>query len=118
MENKDLFTDETDKSLLTAFAWWEKKRVIYNMIMLITGLIIMLYFGDFDLLSLIGIILYGLIANIFYCLGFFIELAARHYFKSEKDFKQTRELIFWAGLIFSIVLTIWLGELSSMLVPD
>ncbi len=118
MEDKNMFTEEPDKPLLTAFAWWGKKKLLYNLVMLVTGVAVILKIGDFDFISLLSVIFYGLLANTFYCLGFFIKIAFRHYFKSEKDFKQSKEIIFWMGLIFSVVLTIWLGELSSMLVPD
>lgn len=30
MEDTDLFNDNTDKTLLAAFAWWERRRVLYN----------------------------------------------------------------------------------------
>jgi hypothetical protein len=117
MENKDLFTDEKDKMLLTAFAWWEKKRIVYNMVLLVTGGITLFMLQGFDPLMLIGVLIYGVFANVFYCLGFFIEMASHHYFKSDRDFTSTRVTIFWIGLIFSVFITLFMGSLLSLPVP-
>lgn len=112
MENKPLTDNDTDSSLLSAFAWWEKKRLVYNMVLFVIGIIPVLSFDSIDLFDLIGILLYGLLANVFYCLGFFIEISFKLYFKSDKYFNSKREPLFWAGLIFSVCLTAFLSNLA------
>ncbi|MEI2737588.1 MAG: hypothetical protein V9F01_02245 [Chitinophagaceae bacterium] len=115
MEEKDIFETRENKSLLSAFAWWEKKRIIYNAVVGASGIYILFSEGlELTIIDFIGIIVYGTVANIFYCLGFLIEVGAKHYFKSEKDFSKSRNALFWAGLVFSVLITLWLGSISSM----
>lgn len=113
MENKDIITDEKDKNLLSAFAWWEKQRIIFNAIVGtagISGLIIAS--PKLALIDIVGILVYGIIANLFYGIGFFIEIGTKHYFKSDKDFRNIRVTLFWLGLIFSTAIT-FLSSITS-----
>ena len=116
MVEKELFTpkQKEDKLLLTAFGWWEKKRIIYNIVVGCAGVFILFTNGgEFTIPNFIGIIIYGLLANLFYSLGFLIEIGAKHYFKSDRDFGKIREGLFWAGLILSVIITIFLGSIST-----
>ncbi len=115
MQQQDLFHEEKDKSLLAAFAWWEKKRVLYNIIVGVAGIIVLLLLPYFSILDLLGVIIYGVIVNLFYSLGFLIEVAARHYFKSDIDFTEKRETFFGAGLIFSVLVTLGIGFLIFLM---
>ncbi len=115
MEEKDIFETPDNKSLLSAFAWWEKKRIIYNAVIGASGIYVLFSGGwELTIIDLIGIIIYGTMANLFFCLGFLIEVGAKHYFKSEIDFSKKRDALFWAGLIFSVLITVWLGTISSI----
>ena len=71
--------------------------------------------GDFYLGDLVGVVLYAVIANLFYSLGFFIEIGARYYFKSTRDFTEMRKTLFNLGLAFSISITVAVGVLLSIL---
>jgi hypothetical protein len=115
MEQKDLFTDDVDKTLLTAFSWWEKRRLFYNLVIGLVGVIILFIYPFFSLLDLAGVIFYGIIANLFYSLGFFIEVAAKYYFKSDIDFTDKRKTLFTLGLIFSVLTTIAVGFFFMMI---
>jgi hypothetical protein len=111
-EQTDLLQDELarqEKGLLYAFGWWEKKRILYNIVIFVTG-IVTLYFTElFRLLPtgdlVVGIILWGLLANLAYCLGFFTEIAFKHYLKSSLDFTKGRQILFWLGVFISVLLT-------------
>lgn len=112
MEQQDLFSDKEDKSLLSAFAWWEKRRLAYNLIIGATGVIcvfILSLIPFLELTDLIGIVAYGIIANMFYSSGFLIEVAAKHYFRSKMDFTEKRKIFFAIGLILSVLITIGLS---------
>lgn len=82
MEHQDIFPDETDKPLLAAFAWWEKRRPAYNLVVGITGLVVLFFLGEFSLLTLAGVLIYDLVVNVFYSTGFLLEVVDKHYFKS------------------------------------
>jgi hypothetical protein len=109
MEQSDIFPDEKDKSLLTAFAWWEKRRPAYNMVVGITGLVVLFFLGEFSLLTLAGVLLYGLVANVFYSTGFLLEVVDKHYFKSSLDISERKNELFWIGLLFSGLVTFGIG---------
>ena len=115
METTDIFTDEVDRSLMTSFAWWEKRRLVYNLLMALSGLFAIILIGSFYLDDLVVVLLYGVIANLFYSLGFFIEIGARYYFKSDRDFAEIRKTLFGIGLAISIGVTIAIGMLFSII---
>jgi hypothetical protein len=99
-----------------AVVWWEIRRIPYNLIMLVVGLSsLSVYYAignrlaepgdEFDgpLGFLIGGILYGIMANIFYTLSWVTEIVW-----SDGDTSRTemlRRKIFRRGLIVSVVLT-------------
>jgi len=111
MEQQDLFNDQEDKSLLSAFAWWEKRRLFYNLAVGITGLMCLLL-NPFLFTYPLGILIYGILANLCYSLGFFIELVTKYYFKSKMDFTEKRKMLFILGVISSILLTIGIAYIS------
>ena len=99
-DKKDLFNLDPDKSLLTAFGWWEKRRWIYNVVVGFTGAFFMFLMPMISSFDVLGIIFYGLLANLFYSLGFLIEVVARYYFKNESDFTDRRNLMFGNARVF------------------
>ena len=104
-DKKDLFDLEPDKSLLTAFGWWEKRRWIFNLVVGLTGSIFFFLVPSFNSFDILGVLVYGILANLCYCTGFLIEVAARYYFKNESDFTRKREFLYAAGLLFSVLVT-------------
>lgn len=104
-DKKDLFDLEPDKSLLTAFGWWEKRRWIFNLVMGLTGSVIFFLIPSVETLDILGVLVYGILANLCYCTGFLIEVVARYYFKNESDFTRKREFLYGAGLLFSVLVT-------------
>ena len=103
MDQQDL--PANDESLLTAFAWWEKRRLVYNLIVGCSGLFGIVLFPFFGLITLLGILIYGFMTNVFYTFGFIIEVASKHYFKSKDNLIPRRKTLFIAGLIFSVLMT-------------
>jgi hypothetical protein len=104
-DKKDLFDLEPDKSLLNAFGWWEKRRWIYNLVVGLTGAFFLFLMPMITAFDVLGIILYGLLANLCYSTGFLLEAVARYYFKNVSDFSEKRKLFFGAGLVLSVVIT-------------
>lgn len=96
--------------------WWELRRLLYNLILLIVGVtaiagiewlmtkVIPLGQDAVEPVSLVlGVLVYGVLANVCYTLGWVIELWGR---KTEPlAARQRARWMFRAGLIFSCVLT-------------
>jgi hypothetical protein len=114
-ESKDLFNIEKDISILSAFGWWEKRRWIYNIVVGFTGVFFMFLMPMVTSFDIIGIVIYGLLANLCYSLGFLIEVVARYYFKNESDFMDRRKLMFGAGLVISVLATAFLATAWGLL---
>jgi hypothetical protein len=109
MKEKDLFPDKDENTLYAAFSWWEKKRLLYNIIIGITGLMGMLWYMGYIPLKpydIIGMLAWGFMANIFYFGGFLLEPVFKYYFKPDIDFADKRSNFFWAGTVFSVLITI------------
>jgi hypothetical protein len=84
--------------------WWEKKRIWYNLIMLVFGVwqIILEEPDTFDLADIKCVIIYGIGANLFYSSGILIELLDDYYLKSFFKFKRFRWVFLIIGLLFSL----------------
>ncbi|NVK04659.1 MAG: hypothetical protein HWD92_07540 [Flavobacteriia bacterium] len=104
--------DQSKSNGLTeALAWWEKKRLLYNVIVGISGLFTLFSLsGDFGVSELlIGALFFGIGANAFYSLGFLLESWNHHYLKNSIKFESVRLPLFLLGLIFSVGLTLLLA---------
>jgi len=100
-----------------AIAWWEIRRIPYNLVLLILGSASVLVVESVGarvfppgvdavepLSLLLGVVIYGVAANLLYTLGWITEILW-----TSGDTSRTEALrpkIFWLGLIFSSTLTI------------
>jgi len=116
-----------DQSLISTkevIGWWESRRIPYNLLVGSVGVVsIFLVFisailgelifnepsiiPDPPIFMIFGIILYGIMANIFYTAGWVVELTIRRLWPKESDSFAT--LSFRLGIIFSVLLTITPG---------
>lgn len=85
------------------------RRKWYNLILFVFGLILVLrdlYTVLFLGLSLtiIFIIIYGVCANLFYSLGWGVEILLKYYLDSPIE-KYPRQFLYVLGLIFSLIIT-------------
>jgi ABC-type branched-subunit amino acid transport system permease subunit len=103
-----------------AIGWWETRRIPFNLIVGIAGIIstvvvcvvglggYFLFDGDFaippPLFAAFEVLLYGIAANVFFTGGWLAELIVRKIWPIEADRFAT--LSFSLGLIFSVVLTL------------
>jgi len=103
-----------------AIGWWEMRRIPFNLIVGIAGILSItvvcfvglgshfLFDGDFaippPLLAAFGVLLYGIAANLFFTGGWLAELIVRKIWPVEADRFST--LSFSLGLIFSVVVTL------------
>ena len=87
--------------------WWEKKRIWYNLIMLVFAVwqIIKEEPDTFSFDETIGVIIYGLGANILYSIGILIELLDEYYLKTFFKLKRFRWFFLIIGTLFSVLYT-------------
>jgi hypothetical protein len=115
--NQDLFPEEDKNSFEAAFAWWEKRRLRYNLIVGLPGLLFLLIHYrvmGFHLSTIISAVVIGIIANGFYCLGYLTEFFLKYYFHSTIDFADKRNTVFWLGTVFSIFALLLLGFVAEV----
>jgi hypothetical protein len=98
------------QSLNAALDWWEKKRLWFNLIVGISGLIvIVIFYSSFQFVNLIGAVFYGVLMNIMYSLGFFLEALDLHYLKGKLNLFKFRNFFFISGVILVGLFTLVSG---------
>lgn len=116
-------TTRTSLSSAQVIWWWELRRLAYNGALLIIGI---LSIAGMELVMssalptgtdaiepmilMILVLLYGIMANLVYTLGWIVELATRKYGRTLA--RQRARRMFQAGFVFSCVLTtlpFWFG---------
>lgn len=122
--------DETGRYLERAWLAWEKLRIVYNTVLLVEGLTSVYFLWQLDKIadyhyrfgsSWLGFaILFGVVANVFYCLGPLAEACVHRLLG--RGMGRARYSLFAAGLllstglIFLLARGMWLG-MSSHLGP-
>lgn len=110
LPNTDLFRDsETDIAIglkiLEAHRFWTSKRMSFNLIVGITGGIFVLLFLGFrlDFFDFAGIIIWGLVANAFYSVGYVLDSYLISVSKGQRSLASNRILLFWLGAIGYVI---------------
>jgi hypothetical protein len=98
----------TDRNWYHIIGWWEIRRLVFNAVLLVFGLISLLIFlfvlkFDENIIHPFTPIAFGLLANFFYTFGWVTELLIRQFHKHKATAFGTKS--FKIGLIISIVLT-------------
>jgi hypothetical protein len=127
-ESKFFYRDPSGSNPLRTFAWWEIRRIPYNLVVgatglvssamcLITGVLCEHFVGDPigipdpPLFALLGVIAYGVMANVCYTGGWVAELVVQKIWPGKgNDFGR---ISFFLGLGFSILLTLVPGILIA-----
>ncbi|MFC7336491.1 hypothetical protein ACFQY0_04815 [Haloferula chungangensis] len=98
-------TSHEPSALREVVVAWEKMRWIYNLILLLPGLIIvslMVLRHEMPVrVGVVGAMMVGIGANMAYFLGPLTELYFRAIFRNGEPIGQGRKLIFAAGLVVS-----------------
>ena len=117
MSSKEDLLDEIELSknkldeLFSSVRWWEKKRILFNIIVIGTQLFVMLVMLNETTLfgipsAIINSLFYLLAANLFYCLGWGLEILSSHYLPGRELSKDRRSALFVLGLVFSTLITL------------
>lgn len=96
--------------------WWERRRLVYNVVLLLVGVAAVagmewlmtkvIPLGEDavePMILVLSVMVYGLMANFCYTLGWILELRSRK--SNPVSARQRGEWMFRAGLLFSCVLT-------------
>ena len=113
--------DSPVNSAREAIGWWEARRIPFNLIVGSTGILTCIIVGvvalgsellfnsefgfpDSPLFAVIGVIMYGILANVCFTGGWVTELIVRRVWPSQADRFATLTLSL--GVIFSVLLTL------------
>jgi hypothetical protein len=93
--------------------WWERRRVFYNAVMFVAGLVTMmlaLLLREISFSELVNVLppvlIFGFSANLFYTLGWITEIVARRMIPEKEFVKRAGPLLFISGLCLSVFLTV------------
>lgn len=121
MEEDDFLLDDArirqDQSILDRIQWWEKRRLLYNLIVGLVGLLAVIIImnqrnlGSFGDMLWFTAVPYALFANVAYLAGWVLEILVLYYFKIALNLSSRRTL-FWLGTVISIVPFIFVILLS------
>lgn len=99
-----------DYHLSEAVRWWERYRIVYNLILL--GVVAYFFIRYFPRIELYGLnqavfesILFLITANAFYSFGLLLEVLFPFYFKKEV-IPEVRHPLLLTGITFAILITI------------
>jgi hypothetical protein len=105
-----------------AIVWWEKRRILFNLLVLAAGIVsclVVFAIGsrlvtpgedvEEPLGIILGVIIYGVAANACYTLGWITELLWS--WGDTQSTEANRSKVFRVGIIFSVVLTLSPGVL-------
>ncbi len=102
------------KQLLLALRWWEKKRLVFNIIVGVVGFLgLGLVSVRMFPIEFAGIIFWGLFLNLCYSLGFLFEVFDAYYFKGKLRLYRFRLIFFIVGTLSAVLVTF----LGSILLP-
>lgn len=97
----------TDQPALRELAvGWEAQRIRYNLILLPFGcgtLFIRSRIDEYLAPLLFGAFLFAIGANLAYLLGPLAELYGRSLLSGSKEMRPLRQLLYWGGIAFSII---------------
>lgn len=107
-------TNTPEKSIVKEMIlWWEKKRLIYNVLIIGLSIFLMYDFWDYPMRSIIGTrqivwntIVFVLGANLFYTSGWGLGVISHYLFKTNGLNNTGRWILFVLGTLFSLVWTI------------
>ena len=109
-------TDSVYQSLID---WWESRRLQYNMIVGLVGLIfsLLLAFGGISGAGVISLITtaitYAIFCNIAFCLGWFIDICLHYWFKKQWP-SGVKVVLYIVGVLISIFPIIIVGLVIPM----
>ena len=111
------FITSLKERLYSSVKWWEGRRFLYNLIIIFCEIIMMFLFWKstqkFGIgKSIFWSVLYTIAANVFFSMGWGIEILVEYYFKESQWIEKYRDAFLVMGILFSIFITIVLYKQS------
>lgn len=102
----------TIQELKSNVKWWESKRWIFNLLVGVSGLLVIINVlaeshYQWKLEDTLGVIIWGIGVNIFYSLGILLELFDWYYLNNRVGFKKLRSFFYIIGTFISCFYTFW-----------
>lgn len=96
------------RSMFSILLWWESRRLVYNLIVGLSGLpsVFILSLVGLTFPAVIAAFFYALCANVCYCLGAPAEMIAGAVWKEKAS--HSGSVLLTLGTIFSVALTVFL----------
>lgn len=102
---------EIGEKLVNSNNFWLKKRLLFNFLVGIFGLLTTLKFTNLmNSFDYIGIIIWGIVANVFYSFGYVLESFIIKKSNGKKDLSKNRIILFWLGTICYIIITVYFAN--------
>jgi hypothetical protein len=110
---KQVLTASSDhKSNKEIIRWWERRRIFYNTVMLAAGcvtIMLALLLREIIFTDLINalppVLIFALSANLFYTLGWVVEIVCRKFITEKEVVQKAGPVLFIAGLSLSVLFT-------------
>lgn len=124
MNNSIFDNSEEDRNvglkLLESHRYWSRKRILFNIIVGVAGLIsVILFLGsDTTLFDLFGMIVWGVVANGLYSTGYILDSYIIIDSKGERSLGDKRVILFWIGTIAYVIVGFLFVMMYSFPVPD
>lgn len=94
--------------LFSSYTFWHQHRLTFNIIVGIAGFVpTLLFFNSVTLFDVLGIVLWGLVANVFYSVGYSIESFFITKTKGKTTFIKYRSFLFWLGTVSYALVSIY-----------
>ncbi|MBK6338751.1 MAG: hypothetical protein IPF63_03895 [Bacteroidetes bacterium] len=113
-----------EEKIIEAHNYWYKHRLLFNILVGLSGLCGLLLFGFFtyDLYTItfivLGSIMWGLVANGLYSLGFELDCIIIKRTNGKKSLGNNRVLLFGVGTILYILASLFFTFAMTIPIPD
>lgn len=102
--------------LLESHRFWSKKRLLFNIVVGLAGLISVITFlgNSITVFDLFGIIMWGIVANALYSIGYVWDSYIISKSKGERSLSNNRDSLFWLGTIAYVIVSILFTLMYSL----
>jgi len=99
-----------DSRIISNVKWWESRRLLFNIIVGLSGMLagLSIYTLDDFFIGIWFVLFYGIIVNLFYTLGWVLEVLNIIYFDGKYSVGEIKGALFFVGTSMSVLITVFL----------